>query len=103
MKLDPDGWMALYTEGILAASNRRWDVADSYLQQCLKLDPEFPKLHYWLGNALYHEGKLADARDEYRKYLSGRTEDGAAEAARRSVIQINQELAKPRFFPPRSY
>ncbi len=63
--------------------------AKSDLEAAIKIEPQFPIAHYWLGATLHDEGKFPEAAAEYSKYLEIAPNGPAAKAA-----QAKLKLAK---------
>lgn len=94
LKLDSKSWMALANQGLMDEYEKNWNDAAEHLQQCLAMRPYAPhfSLRYRLGMALNHQGKLAEAREQYRAYLRDVTDDSFVAEARRAISQINETL-----------
>ena len=65
-----------------------------HLEKCRDLQIDYPPLHYYFAEALGLQGKLKEARDEYRTYLQGDTEAGLANAASNQIAKINDLIGK---------
>jgi hypothetical protein len=50
-------------------------------------------MHYTLATVLQAEGKLKEARDEYRKYLREEDHPKFAEKARDAIALINNSIS----------
>ena len=94
LKLDSKSWIALAAQGGMDGCENNWNAAVEHLQQCLAMQPHAPgfRLRYWLGTALYHQGKLVDAREEFRAYVRDMPDDSFVAEARRAISQINETL-----------
>jgi Flp pilus assembly protein TadD len=79
---------------LLAANTGNLDSAASSLRKSLELNPKYGRTHFFLAWVLTRQGKLDQARDEYRlALLYGAllsTEDKAA--ALRAIAGINEKL-----------
>ncbi|MBN1360196.1 MAG: tetratricopeptide repeat protein [Sedimentisphaerales bacterium] len=61
------------------------------IQQALSVYPDGDSRHM-LGTILLARGQLREAREEYRRTLRGRVDPDTAEAVRRRIAQINEQI-----------
>jgi tetratricopeptide (TPR) repeat protein len=92
LKLDSESWLAFFAQACLEASEKNPVASSAHLRRCLELNREIYVAHYFLGVALHWQGKLIEARAEYRAYLEGETEPEFAEAARKAIGQISGKV-----------
>ena len=92
LKLDSGGWMASLAQGMVAARGEKWDSAATHLRKCLELNPDYTQARFFLAKTLFSQGKLTEAREEYRAYLQGENEPSLAEEARGAISAINETL-----------
>ncbi len=90
LRLDSKSEWALYAQVLLEVADRHWEAAVMHSRDCLSLDPDAFIMHYFLGIALESQGKLTDARDEYRAYLEGETQPEFAARAREAIARLNE-------------
>jgi tetratricopeptide (TPR) repeat protein len=93
LKYDSTSWMALYAEAMIEMKKNDWNDVVQHLQSCVALDPDFPNIHYSLGKAFQIQGKLNEARVEYRKYLEQSENPEFADEARLAIASINEALS----------
>jgi hypothetical protein len=63
------------------------------------LNPNNSSTHYALAVALYRQGNLAEARDEYRFCLQDEPNAEDAADARKAIAEINEALANAALSP----
>src|SRR5262249_11142647 len=100
LSLDPKSRWALYAQVLLEGADKKWDAVISHSQELLKRDPDASVAHYFLGVALHSQGKLREARDEYRAYLQGETQPEYATSARETIAQLNEVLPDFKWLVP---
>jgi len=89
-RLEPDRWDTYLLQGILAADDDNFDAAAGYLRKALELNPESAACHHSLAAVLLAQGKVEEAREQYRACLRYKPEPEMAENARRAVAKINE-------------
>ncbi|MBT8334714.1 MAG: tetratricopeptide repeat protein [Deltaproteobacteria bacterium] len=86
LEIEPNNFMALYNAGLGEQSSERYRQAVSYfkraLHECDKDDPDettvLPQLKYYLGVALYHDGKYEDCIDLLSLWYNEQLKHGGA-------------------------
>ena len=96
LRLDSSSWRAFFAKGLSEVVTNHWDTAANDLQQCLKLNQDYQVAHYLMATALRAQGKLEQARDEYRHYLILGEDPGFATKARIAIADINEALDNAR-------
>jgi tetratricopeptide (TPR) repeat protein len=93
--LESDSWMARCALGIFAGCQGRWPQAETILLAALEANPEASKARFFLAEVRREQGRLREARADYRRYLRHELELDAtfAPRARRAIAQINEILA----------
>jgi tetratricopeptide (TPR) repeat protein len=92
LRLEPDSWLAHSAQGYLAGWSGQWAEAERQLRQAKDLNPDSGKARLFLAESLRNQGKLKEAREEYRAALSLDLEPQFCEGVRRTVAQINEKL-----------
>jgi tetratricopeptide (TPR) repeat protein len=94
-QLEPGRWDSHAYRGLLAVAGGGLESAVADLRKSLELNPKYGRTHFVLARVLARQGKLEEARDEYRlAILYGSvlsTEDKAA--ALRAIADINEKVA----------
>jgi len=94
-QLEPGRWDFYAYRGLLAVTGGGLQAAMADLRKSIELNPKFGRTHFVLAWVLIKQGKLVEARDEYRlAILYGSlvsAEDKAA--ALRAIADINEKLA----------
>jgi tetratricopeptide (TPR) repeat protein len=90
---DPDQPQAYYNLGFLKLDAGRADLAIVFLQKALTLDPEFADARFNLGVALEREGRIAEARREFVRFLDMDTSSPWAKVARMHLERIDGGMA----------
>jgi tetratricopeptide (TPR) repeat protein len=93
LALDSGSPMALLAQGAVEANEQHLVAAAQHLQQCLDIEPGVDDARYALAVVLDAQGKSSEAREQFRKYLQGRTEPKKADLAIEAIARINEELA----------
>ena len=88
-------WAGYYTEGFLAWSEGDMGGAARSLVKCINLNPDYASAHYQLGEVLDKQGKLEEAREEFRAYLGGEglTKEETSRA-RKAIAKIDNALGE---------
>lgn len=89
LKLDSSTWRSLLARGVVDLYLGEADAAVKVLEECRKLHPAYPELHYLLAESYRMEGDLADALSEYRSFLQNQTNPSLADQAREQVTRLN--------------
>lgn len=93
LEIDPSNFMALYNAGLGEQSSGRYRQAVSYLvralHECNEDDPDeatvLPQLKYYLGVALYYDGKYKDCIELLSSWYSDQLKHGGAEKCCRYI------------------
>jgi len=79
----------------LAISKDRWDEAETYLLRAASFYPNSGKIHFALAGLYVRQGRLAEARSEYRAALRGEfLHPNAVRTAREAIAQINEAIGE---------
>jgi tetratricopeptide (TPR) repeat protein len=92
-EIDSTNWLGVYARGIIAMKETNWKDAAEYLKRSLELNPDDYATYFFLGAALQNLGKLDEARESYRAYLSTEENPEYADAARIGIMVINQAFS----------
>jgi tetratricopeptide (TPR) repeat protein len=93
-QLEPNRWDAYTCQGLIAAKAGDLPGAVTDLRKALELNPKHGPTHFVLAWVLEQQGKLADARDEYRLALVYDSLLSAEDKAvvLRAMAAINEKL-----------
>jgi pentatricopeptide repeat protein len=78
--------------GIFADHDGDLDAAADYLRRASALDPENAVAHLGLAEVLRRQGKLKEAREEFRACLRYAQDTSTADTARKMIAQINEQI-----------
>jgi len=92
LQLDPNGSDVYLWRGIFADHSGDLNAAADYLRKALELNPENALAHLGLGEVLGRQGKLKEAREEFRACLRYTQDAGTADSARKLIAQINERI-----------
>jgi pentatricopeptide repeat protein len=92
LELEPDGCEVYLWRGIFADHDGDLDAATDYLQKASALNPENALAHFGLGEIFGRQGKLSEAREEFRASLRYARDANAADNARKMIAQINEKI-----------
>ena len=92
LQLEPDGGEVYLWRGIFADHEGDLDAAADYMRKALGLNPESAFAHFGLGELLGRQGKLREAREEFRACLRHDPDANMAENARKMIAQINEQI-----------
>ncbi|HUV62547.1 MAG TPA: tetratricopeptide repeat protein [Sedimentisphaerales bacterium] len=92
LQLEPDGWDVYLWRGIFADHDGDPDAAVEYLRKASGLNPESALVHFGLGNIFGRQGKLKEAREEFRVCLRYTQDANTADNARKMIAQINEQI-----------
>jgi tetratricopeptide (TPR) repeat protein len=93
-QLEPGRWDAYTCQGLIAARTDNLDGAAAALRKALEANPKHGPTHFVLAWVLAKQGKLAEARDEYRLallYDSLLTSEDKATVLR-ALAEINEQF-----------
>jgi tetratricopeptide (TPR) repeat protein len=68
--LDKSSVRAIVSKGVLYRRSTNYDGATEEFKNAIKIDPNYAGEHRELGDAYIKLGKLEEAKEEYRKYLT---------------------------------
>ena len=93
-QLEPGRWDTYTCQGLIAAKTGDLDGAAANLRKALELNPKHGPSHFVLGWVLGQQGKLEEARDEYRLALLYDSLLSAEDKAvvLRAIADINEKL-----------
>ena len=87
--LNGDRWSALFTQGIIEWKNANPELAIKLFRQSLSIKREYPRSHFYLGQALSDLHAIEGARDEFRLYLERQDDPKLAEQAREKISYLD--------------
>jgi len=101
LKIDPENFMALYNAGLGEQNAGCYKEAVSYfkraLHECNEKDPDeatvLPQLKYYLGVALYYDGKYKNCIDMLTSWYSDHKKNGGADKCCRYIGLSYYQLA----------
>ena len=82
-------WLTLATEGVLEYYDGKPKAAIDHLRQSLAMKPDFPTLHFELGQALVDARAFEKARDEFRWYVENVDNPEFADEAREQISYLD--------------
>jgi pentatricopeptide repeat protein len=92
LELEPDNCEVYLWRGVFADHDGDLDAAADYLQKASALNPENALAHFGLGEILGRQGKLKEAREEFRACLRYTQDANTADNARKMIAQINEKI-----------
>ncbi len=92
LELEPDGCEVYLWRGIFADHAGDLDAAAGHLRKALELNPENALAHLGLGEIFGRQGKLSEAREEFRASLRYAQNADTADNARKMIAQINEKI-----------
>jgi len=92
LELEPDGCEVYLWRGIFADHDGDLDTAADCLRKASALNPENALAHFGLGEILGRQGKLKEAREEFRACLRYTQDANTADNARKMIAQINEKI-----------
>jgi tetratricopeptide (TPR) repeat protein len=93
LRLDPNGWMALFAQGALALVEGSPEKAAEFARKAADSGPvELGNFHFLLGCACQKQGKLREAREAFRIALRCTLDDNDAQMARSVLADINEKI-----------
>ena len=92
LRLAPGTCLAEYAQAQRAACAGRWTDAEAHFRAAAQLNPDFDKTYFLLAQSLREQGKLKEAREQYRAYLAHELQPDFADEARRAIADINEKL-----------
>ena len=69
LKLDPKNLQALFFLGITNVQNKKFDEAKKILLDFVKINPNYPNVHYNLGIINYNLNELKESINNYQTTL----------------------------------
>jgi tetratricopeptide (TPR) repeat protein len=94
LSLDSASWLALYAKANLENAKGDVESAAKDLELCLKIQPDSTPAHFELAKAYASEGRLIEAREQYRKCLEDHSIPGGISKVLEQITQIEQKLSK---------
>jgi tetratricopeptide (TPR) repeat protein len=93
-QLETNRWDAFTCQGLIAAKTGDLNGAVTDLRKALELNPKHGPTHFVLAWVLGQQGKLEDARDEYRLALAYDAQLSVEDKAvvLRAIAEINEKL-----------
>jgi len=110
---NPDGWRLAFAKGMLAAHDKQDKLALPLFIKANEMYPNNVMIHFNLAAELAKNGRLAEARDEYRATLRlPLLDSGTRDNALQNIVAINERIsgratavsstnAEPQFNPPK--
>lgn len=93
LQLEPNRWDAYLLQAVISGEHSgNLEVAADNVQKALELNPESAPAHIVFANVLIKQGKLKEARDEFRAGLRYDPIPKEAEQASRAITQINERI-----------
>ena len=91
LQLEPDYWECYLWQGIIAKErNVNLEIVGSFFHKALELNPESALAHFALALIFTKQGKLTEARDEFRACLRYDLKREITEQAHQVIAQINE-------------
>jgi tetratricopeptide (TPR) repeat protein len=97
--LEPGRWDAYLLRGLLAGDDGNWQAAAGYFRKTLELNAESARAHFGLAGALLAQGKVEQAREEYRACLRYKPQPNVAGQAHQAIAQINEKIGVDQTLP----
>ena len=94
LQLESDSWLSHYAQGVMASCQSQWDQAVNQFRASLALNPAWDKAYYLLAGVLGKQGKLKEAREQYRACLRHQLRPGLGDGARHAIAEINERLGE---------
>jgi tetratricopeptide (TPR) repeat protein len=85
--------VALKTQGDYAGAQSQFDAIIAYFDRLIRKDPLNPDTHFDKANALYFQGRLPEALEEYRRTLQI---DPHYDSAKQCIDLIERKIGGPR-------
>jgi tetratricopeptide (TPR) repeat protein len=79
---------AIFNQGVILWNAGKTAEAQAQFEEALKIDPNLPDAHYWLGMALLSTGKNAEAKPHFETYLKLAPTGQYAETAKAAIASI---------------
>ncbi len=95
LQLDSKSWMALGSRGLVEVRSRDNANGILHLQQSLDLNSDDPHARYALGSAYFEQGRLQEAREQFRICSESTYDSKEATEARQMIVNINEQMDKP--------
>ncbi|MDB6022189.1 MAG: Tetratricopeptide 2 repeat protein [Pedosphaera sp.] len=92
IQLDEQAWGSDWARATIAFHDEKIEAAIEYLQKVIKKNPGCGEAYVALGSACWKQGKLADARSNYRRALDCLFDGESADQTRYAIAQINELL-----------
>ncbi len=92
MQLEPGRWDVNMWLGLLAIMDKNLEEASVFLRKSLEQNTESAAVHFHMANILAMQGKLKEARDEFRASLRYDPKPEEAEQVHQAIAQINERI-----------
>jgi tetratricopeptide (TPR) repeat protein len=90
LESEPDCWDVYLLQGIIEYHDGHMEAANGYLRKVLEINKECALAHFRIAQILARQGKLEEARKEFRASLCYESEPKMAEEARQAIAKINE-------------
>lgn len=92
LQIEPERWIAQCAQGFLALHDEKIEQAVNHFRKAVEIIPDAFHVRFYLAVALLAQGKLKEAREEFRVCLQNQPPSDVAEQARRAIAQINEQI-----------
>jgi tetratricopeptide (TPR) repeat protein len=92
LESEPNCWDVYLLQGIIEYHDGHMEAANDYLRKVLEINEECALAHFRIAQILAWQGKLEEARKEFRASLRYESELKMTEEARRAIAQINEKI-----------
>jgi hypothetical protein len=80
-------------QGLLAETDHDLELAEQHLCKAAALCATQPRIHFHLGRIYLRQGRLVDARTEFRTCLRNDPDPANADIIRHLIAHINEKIA----------
>ncbi|HZQ47562.1 MAG TPA: tetratricopeptide repeat protein, partial [Verrucomicrobiae bacterium] len=96
LRLDSTSYLAEYSQGVMALTEGDSENAERHLRKALEVNSDYDPACLALGSVLWNEGKLKEAREQFRNYLRLETESNEQNEneARHRIALIDEKLGQ---------